>query len=74
MLVPSGVPCGKIAFDFLGRRYPLQVLQSHRGFYLGTADECGPVSRESEEYWPTSNAAQAALEGDPSGWTQRGHP
>src|SRR3546814_12614002 len=46
------VPHGKLALEFGGNRLPLAVLKSHRGYYLGTYDDCGPVSRESAEYWP----------------------
>ena len=50
----------------------LMVLQSAAGFYLGTADEEGPVSRESAEYWPTEEAASRALAGQEGvDWTQR---
>jgi hypothetical protein len=50
----------------------LQVLSSAAGFYLGTCDQGGPVSRESVEYFPTISAAEAALaSGD---FTQRTSP
>lgn len=64
-------PTGKLARRF-GYRLTLAVLQSSGGFYLGTADEDGPVSRESVEYWPTEAAARAAL--DAGNWTQRESP
>lgn len=54
-----------------GYRLPLEVLQSANGFYLGTADEEGPVSRESEEYFPSFEAASQAL--NTGAWTQRDH-
>ncbi|MDR6680213.1 hypothetical protein [Pseudomonas oryzihabitans] len=42
--------------------YPLQVLQSRRGFYLGTLDDEGlPFSRESAEYFRSQKAAERAL-------------
>lgn len=51
---------------------PLTVLKSAAGFYIGTEDDDGPVSRESEEYWPTKEAAEKALEGvEGHAWTQR---
>lgn len=51
---------------------PIIVLQSFNGFYLGTADEEGPYSRESVEYWPSAEAAQAALNGIQGvDWTRR---
>lgn len=45
----------------LGLVLPLQVLRSHNGYYIGTADHDGPCSRESVEYWPTHSAAQLAF-------------
>ncbi|HFD6166063.1 TPA: hypothetical protein ACF5HI_004624 [Salmonella enterica] len=48
----------------------VQVLKSARGFYIGTYDENeGPVSRESEEYFKTKDAALDAL--NKGMWTQR---
>ncbi len=65
-------PTGKLALEFGGQRLPLSVLQSAAGYYLGTYNESGPVSRESVEYWPTEDRAEDALtSGD---WTQRDHP
>lgn len=54
-------------------RYPLQVLSSGAGYYIGTQDARGlPVSRESKEYYAREDEAQKALrEGT---WTQRKHP
>lgn len=54
-----------------GYRLPIEVQESRAGFYIGTFD-CGPVSRESDEYWPTRELAQAAL--DTGNWTQKPHP
>lgn len=63
---------GQMAKEFGGKRLELKVLHSNAGYYLGTWDEDGPYSRESQEYWPTEEAAQSALlSGD---WTQRDHP
>lgn len=42
---------------------------SGRGYYIGTANNEGPVSRESEEYFRTCGSAVSALEN--STWTQR---
>jgi len=65
------VKTGQLARE-AGLRLPLQVLQSAAGYYLGTADEEGPVSRESVEYWPTEAQAQTALAGiEGTDWTQR---
>jgi len=63
---------GLLALDTLGKYLPLRVLESGAGFYLGTADEDGPATRESAEYWPTFDAAHEALQ-HPAGkaWTQR---
>ena len=43
---------GVLAKQYLDVSLPLQVLQSNAGFYLGTADDDGPCSRESVEFWP----------------------
>lgn len=53
---------GRLAHEILGVSLELTVLQSNAGFYLGTYDEEGPVSRESEEYWNTKEQAQFALD------------
>ncbi|WP_425526923.1 hypothetical protein, partial [Xanthomonas phaseoli] len=55
-------PYGQLALIHLGKLLQLQVLKSAAGYYLGTVDVDGdPVSRESVEYFPTSDAAAAAL-------------
>lgn len=55
-----------------GEKLPLQVLKSAKGFYIGTCNEEGPVSRESEEYWASQDSAEKALHGvDGHLWTQR---
>lgn len=54
-----------------GYRLPLVVRESGARFDIGTFD-CGPVSRESVEYWPTRELAQEAL--NTGNWTQRLHP
>lgn len=60
---------GRIAFASEGKRYPLQVLRSHRGFYIGTTDEeAAPLSRESQEYFHREAEAGQALE--QGRWTQ----
>lgn len=61
---------GQLAAQF-GYRLSLQVLQSTNGFYLGTEDDGGPVSRESVEYFPSADAANQALVSGQ--WTQRDH-
>jgi|EndMetStandDraft_3_1072993.scaffolds.fasta_scaffold166346_2 hypothetical protein len=66
---------GWLAKEWGGRDLPLKVLESAAGFYLGTADDDGPYSRESEEYWDTHDEAAAALEyPGRSLWTQRLEP
>lgn len=65
-------PAGALALEYCNVRLPLKVLHSAAGYYLGTFDATGPVSRESEEYFRTEQVAQGALEsGD---WTQRTAP
>lgn len=63
---------GKLAFAYCRKRIELAVLKSQAGYYIGTADECGPVSRESVEYWPKETTASAAFESGQ--WTQREEP
>jgi hypothetical protein len=73
-ITASTVPCGKLAFEIMSVRLPLEVMQSPRGFYLGTSNDAGPVSRESHEYWPTHDEAQSALEAGECAWNQRDEP
>ena len=61
-------PFGLLASE-AGIELRVQVLSSQRGFYIGTANEMGPVSRESVEYYKTSQLADIALERVE--WTQR---
>ena len=66
---------GWLAKQWGGQELPLKVLNSAAGFYLGTCDEEGPYSRESEEYWRTHDEAEAALDSpDQTSWTQRLEP
>ncbi|WP_423357496.1 hypothetical protein [Pseudomonas citronellolis] len=60
---------GYLALALLGERRPLQVLPSAAGHYIGTADEDGPVSRESVECFPSHTEASHALE--TGQWQQR---
>ncbi len=63
---------GQLASDS-GYHFPVQVLRSGAGFYIGAFDpKSGPVSRESMEYYSTSEAANTALNSNT--WTQRSHP
>lgn len=63
---------GELAASCCRAELALQVLESGAGFYLGTADASGPVSRESQEYFGTRAAAARALED--GRWTQRHEP
>lgn len=63
---------GQLAVAYCGKRLRVQVLSSHAGFYIGTADQEGPVSRESLEYFQTRDAAELALAG--GSWTQKRWP
>ncbi len=63
---------GYLAQTYGNVKLALQVLDSPVGFYLGTLEDGLPYSRESVEYWPTREAAQAAL--DAGIWTQRPAP
>ncbi|VFR28884.1 hypothetical protein ANDO1_1129 [plant metagenome] len=38
------------------------MLKSAAGYYIGTTNEEGPVSREFVEYFPNSETAATALE------------
>ncbi|EAV2220378.1 hypothetical protein C6Y61_22910 [Salmonella enterica] len=48
---------------------PLQVLHSGAGYYIGTQNEDGPVSRKSVEYFSTHSQAEHALK--QGTWSQR---
>lgn len=63
---------GQLALIYCGKRLPIKVLQSAAGFYIGTTDDEGPCSRESEEYFKNRNQAETALLHD--SWTQRVEP
>ena len=52
-----------------GKAPPVQVAESAAGFYLGTVNEAGPYSRESQEYWRSRKEAEKALE--TGSWTAR---
>ncbi|MGK8436740.1 hypothetical protein ACRS3X_05190 [Ectopseudomonas hydrolytica] len=53
---------GYLALALLGERHHLQVLRSGAGYYIGTADDDGPVSRESVGYFSSHHEASHALE------------
>lgn len=63
---------GLLAQEYCNIQLPLQVLKSNAGFYIGTADDAGPCSRESVEYFTTQAKAQQAL--DDGVWTQKETP
>ncbi|CAB3648298.1 hypothetical protein [Achromobacter pestifer] len=63
---------GYLALIYADKRLPLQVRQSAAGHYIGTADNDGPVSRESIEYFRSLQAADRALAN--GRWKQRTHP
>lgn len=63
---------GLLAHKYHQVKYPLRVLESAKGFYIGTTCQSGvPFSRESVEYFPTMDDGFAALlSGE---WQQRLH-
>jgi len=64
----KGVLAARAGFDL-----PIRVLSSRAGYYVGTfSDTHGPVSRESQEYYPTQLQAEEAFR--KGTWTQRRHP
>lgn len=63
---------GYLALTYVSKRLPLQVRQSAAGYFIGTADDNGPVSRESVEYFRSYEAAEQAL--STGRWQQRLHP
>lgn len=67
--MPDQSQIGLLAKAVIGLQLPLRVLHSQAGAYIGTSNEEGPISRESEEYWFDPNHAQRALDNDE--WTQR---
>jgi hypothetical protein len=67
-----GTMPGKLA-EAAGKCFPLQVLKSRAGYYIGTRDDDGsPYSRESVEYWEKLSDAEAALVD--GRWTQKREP
>jgi hypothetical protein len=56
-----------------GKVFPLEVLKSGAGYYIGTLDTDGmPFSRESFEYWSQASDAETALQRGL--WRQRREP
>ena len=69
----AGRTCiGYLALTYEDLRLPLQILKSAAGYYIGTAHEGEPVSRESHEYFVSRDAATRALAS--SDWHQRAYP
>ena len=67
------MPNGYLAAKYSGIHQPVVVCRSAAGYYIGVlTPELGPVSRESVEYWKTSQDAFEALRSEE--WTQREHP
>ena len=60
---------GHLAERWCKLRLPLEVLSGKEGYYIGTINQDGPISRESEEFFPTREAADEALA--TGHWTQR---
>lgn len=67
---PALMQTGKLARE-AGDRLPLQVLKSAAGYYIGTADENGPCSRESDLYFRSESSATEALA--TGNWSQKEH-
>lgn len=63
---------GFLAFSVTGKKLPLNVLQSAAGFYIGTFDEEGAVSRESNEYFRSFESCNYALQNGE--WSQKENP
>ena len=63
---------GQLARQWAQKLLPLQVLQSAADYYVGTCDEDGPVSRESNEYFKNRETAEQALAD--GNWSQKAEP
>jgi len=61
------VSYGLNALRTTGERLELQILQSRAGFFIGTIDHEGPVSRESGYYKTPQQAYDAMRSGN---WDQ----
>jgi len=72
MTTHSFLQYGQLARTICNVSLPLEVQKSARGFYIGTANDEGPVSRESVEYWRTLQDAESALAN--GSWTQKTNP
>jgi len=63
---------GKLAKQYCNKELPLQVLRSAAGYYIGTASEDGPCSRESSQYYRYHLDACNALQS--GNWSQKLYP
>ena len=63
---------GQLAIKYSGLSLPIQVCESGAGFYVGTQNDTGPVSRESAEYFSNEEEAINAIKYH--SWTQRQEP
>lgn len=68
----SDASIGHLAMKYGGLSLPIQVCESGAGFYLGTENGSGPVSRESIEYFGSEDEAAKAIKCGT--WTQRQEP
>jgi len=62
---------GKLAAGVGFPDLEVKVIESVRGYYIGTANSLSSISRESVEYWDNRSDAENALYRD--AWTQREH-
>lgn len=62
------VRTGLMAEKYLKLSLPLKVCRGGAGYYIGTFNQDGPISRESVEYFKTRFEAEQALEN--GAWTQ----
>ena len=65
----TAITYGLLAKSELNLELPVVVLKSAQGYYLGTANDLGPVSRESVEYFKNNKSAESALK--EGRWSQR---
>lgn len=63
---------GHLAMRYYGFNLPIQACESGAGFYVGTENGNGPVSRESVEYFGSEEEAIKAIKN--GSWTQRQEP
>lgn len=66
------VSSGHLAMKYCGLNLPTRACESGAGFYVGTENGNGPVSRESVEYFGSEEEAIKAIKN--GSWTQRQEP